>query len=103
MGLAIKLNKCKFLHESVRYLSLIFNKEGLRPDSTNLKAITSSPTRENISQLKSFLGIMNYYGNIIPNLSDLLTHYITINKKRNIEVGTYLGVFFHVSVYRPNS
>lgn len=72
MGLTIKLNKCKFLQESVRYLGFIINKQGLRPDPTKLEAIASAPTPKNVSQLKSFLGMLNYYGKFIPNLSDLL-------------------------------
>lgn len=72
MGLTVKLSKCKFLQESVKYLGFIINKQGLRPDPTKLEAIAEAPTPENVTQLKSFLGMLNYYGRFIPNLSNLL-------------------------------
>lgn len=72
MGLTIKASKCKFLQDSVKYLGFIINKDGLRPDTTKLEAISSAPEPKDTSQLKSFLGMLNYYGRFIPNLSTLL-------------------------------
>lgn len=71
-GLTVKLSKCRFLQESVKYLGFIIDKKGLRPDTTKLDAISSAPRPENITQLKSFLGMLNYYGKFISNLSTLL-------------------------------
>ncbi|KAJ8724121.1 hypothetical protein PYW07_008101 [Mythimna separata] len=81
MGLTVKLNKCKFLQDSVKYLGFIINKEGLRPDTEKLEAISSAPRPENVSQLKSFLGMVNYYGRFIPNLSTLLQPLHNLLKK----------------------
>lgn len=72
MGLTIKLSKCRFLQDRVNYLGFIIDKDGLRPDPSKLEAISRAPTPENISQLKSFLGMLNYYGHFIQNLSTLL-------------------------------
>ncbi|XP_022825572.1 uncharacterized protein K02A2.6-like [Spodoptera litura] len=71
-GLTVKLSKCSFLQESVKYLGFIIDKKGLRPDPAKLDAISSAPRPENITQLKSFLGMLNYYGKFISNLSTLL-------------------------------
>nr|XP_021183516.2 uncharacterized protein K02A2.6-like [Helicoverpa armigera] len=71
-GLTVKLSKCSFLQESVKYLGYIIDKEGLRPDTSKLDAISNAPRPENITQLKSFLGMLNYYGKFISNLSTLL-------------------------------
>ncbi|XP_049886533.1 uncharacterized protein K02A2.6-like [Pectinophora gossypiella] len=72
MGLTVKLSKCSFLQDSVKYLGFIINKEGLRPDPSKLDAISNAPRPENVTQLKSFLGMLNYYGRFIPNLSTML-------------------------------
>ncbi|XP_045535455.1 uncharacterized protein K02A2.6-like [Papilio machaon] len=72
MGLTVKFDKCKFLQDSVKYLGFIINKDGLRPDPEKLEAISSAPTPENVTQLKSFLGLLNYYGRFISNLSTIL-------------------------------
>ncbi|XP_053600427.1 uncharacterized protein K02A2.6-like [Plodia interpunctella] len=81
MGLTIKLSKCTFMAEQVKYLGFIINKEGLRPDPEKLKAISGAPTPENVTQLKSFLGMLNYYGKFVPNLSDLLHPLYCLLKK----------------------
>lgn len=72
MGLTIKFSKCKFLQDSVRYLGFIIDQSGLRPDPTKLEAISSAPRPNDVTQLKSFLGMLNYYGKFIPNLSTIL-------------------------------
>lgn len=41
-----------------------------------------APTPENVSQLRSFLGLINYYGRFLPNLSSLLAPlYLLLQKK----------------------
>lgn len=48
------------------------NKDEIRADPDKLKAITSMPEPENVSQLKSFLGMVNFYAKFMPNFSDIL-------------------------------
>jgi transposase InsO family protein len=72
MGLTIKLNKCSFLKKSVKYLGFIIDQEGLHPDKEKVQAIFKAPRPSDVTQLKSFLGLLNYYGKFIPNLSILL-------------------------------
>jgi hypothetical protein len=72
MGMTLKLSKCNFLQDRVKYLGFIIDKNGLRPDPTKLEAISDAPRPEDVSQLKSFLGMLNYYGKFMSNLSTLL-------------------------------
>lgn len=39
------------------------------PNSEKVRAIVNAPEPKDVSQLKSYLGILNYYGRFIPNLS----------------------------------
>lgn len=71
-GLTVKLNKCTFLQKNVKYLGFVIDKEGLHPDPGKLEAITAIPVPRDVTQLKSFLGLINYYGRFIPNLSTIL-------------------------------
>lgn len=71
-GLTVKLDKCKFLQKNVAYLGFVIDKEGLHPDPKKVEAIKEIPTPTNVTQLKSFLGFLNYYGKFIPNLSTML-------------------------------
>ncbi|CAK1595308.1 unnamed protein product [Parnassius mnemosyne] len=72
MGFTVKSEKCKFLQKSVKYLGFIIDKQGLHPDPKKMEAISNAPTPLNVTQLKSFLGLLNYYGKFIPNLSTIL-------------------------------
>lgn len=46
--------------------------KGIHADPAKLAAITEAPRPSNQQQLKSFLGLIQYYGKFIPNLSALL-------------------------------
>lgn len=72
MGLTVKLSKCTFLQKNVKYLGFIIDKEGLHPDPSKIDAIKNAPEPTDVTQLRSFLGMLNYYGKFIPNLSTLL-------------------------------
>ena len=71
-GLRLKLPKCDFMKPTVDYLGHLIDSEGLHATSEKLKAIVDAPTPKNITELRSFLGLLNYYGKFLPNLSTLL-------------------------------
>ena len=57
---------------SVEYLGHRISSLGLQPTNEKVKALKEAPVPRNVSQLKSFLGLLNYYGKFIPHLSTLL-------------------------------
>ena len=61
-GMRLKKEKCHFLQPSVEYLGHRISKEGLQPTEERCKAITGAPWPHNVSELKAFLGLINYYG-----------------------------------------
>ena len=71
-GFRIKLEKCEFLQPCIEYLGHIVSKDGIKPVQSKIEAIVHAPTPENVQQLRSFLGLTNYYGKFIPNLATLL-------------------------------
>ena len=68
-GLRLKLEKCQFFQDSVMYLGHILDKEGVRPHPDKVKAITAMPDPQNQSELRSFLGMVQYYDRFIPGLA----------------------------------
>lgn len=72
VGLKIKLQKCSFLAKEVKYLGYIVDKNGIRPDPEKLRAIKDMPSPEGISELRSFLGMVNFYARFVKNLSGML-------------------------------
>lgn len=77
----IKWEKCKFFRKSVTYLGHVISGEGIQPNPEKVRAISDAPKPENLTQLKSFLGLINYYGRFIPNLSQELIELYRLTKK----------------------
>ena len=71
-GIRMKKAKCTFMQESVEYLGHRVDAEGLHTTSEKLEAIVKAPEPSNVQELRSFLGLLNYYGKFMPNLSTLL-------------------------------
>lgn len=71
-GLRIRKDKCEFFQSSVEYLGHVIDAKGLHTAPSKITAIVDAPPPQNVSQLKSFLGLLNYYGRFIPNLASLL-------------------------------
>ena len=57
----------------MEYLGHKVSAAGLQPTDAKVKAIKEAPAPMNVSQLKSFLGLVNYYGKFLPNLSSVLS------------------------------
>ena len=68
---SVKVNgaKCQFYKDNVEYLGHNLSSEGIRPLSNKVDGILNAPTPTNVSELKSFLFMLNYYGKFLPNLS----------------------------------
>ena len=71
-GLTLNQAKCKFLLPRVEYLGHVIDQQGLHPTKEKVKAIREAPEPQNVSELRSFLGIINYYAKFLPNLSTKL-------------------------------
>ena len=60
-GLKLKKSKCIFGSPYVEYLGHVIDGEGLHPSKNKIRAIREAPEPTNITELKSFLGLLNYY------------------------------------------
>ena len=71
-GLRLNKEKCFFLRPSVEYLGHIIDSQGLHPTTEKVKAIQDALKPRNVAELRSFLGIINYYSRFLPNVSSKL-------------------------------
>ena len=71
-GARVQLGKCAFMQDSVEYLGYQIDAEGVHPTQDKLEAILNAPVPNNVSELRSFLGLLNYYGKFIPNLATMI-------------------------------
>ena len=71
-GVKLKRDKCSFLLPSVEFLGHHISAKGIQPTEQKIEAIRNAPEPKDITQLKSFLGAVNYYGKFLPDLSTVL-------------------------------
>ena len=65
----LKKEKCAYLLPSVEYLGHTISAEGLRTADSKVEAIVNAPAPRNVAELRSFLGLVNYYAKFLPNLA----------------------------------
>ena len=63
------------------YLGHIIDHDGLHPAPNKLMAIKDAPTPRNVTELKAFLGLINYYNKFMSNLSCILSPLYRLLKK----------------------
>lgn len=80
-GLRLKREKCELFKQSVEYLGFGIDRNGLHKSKNKVEAIVNSNCPRNVSELKSFLGMVNYYRCFVPNTSSVLTPLHSLLKK----------------------
>lgn len=71
-GLKLNREKCIWSMDEITYLGFKVNSQGIAPTSDKVSAIINAPVPKNISELQSFLGLLNFYRNFLPNASTVL-------------------------------
>ncbi|BHF81470.1 hypothetical protein SprV_0702460000 [Sparganum proliferum] len=70
-GLLLRADKCQLFLDSIKYLGFVFDVAGRHPVPENIRAIQRMPAPKNVSQLRSFLGLISYYSVFLPSLHDV--------------------------------
>ena len=71
-GLRLKAVKCQLMKPVLECLGHRVDAAGFHPVETKVKAIQEAPAPKTPTELRSFLGMLNFYGKFIPNLSSIL-------------------------------
>ena len=72
-GLWVRLNMCKFMAPSVTYLDHQIDLEGIHPTEDKIRTNWDAPAPHNVTVLKAFLGLFQFYSRYIPNIADKLS------------------------------
>ena len=70
-NLIIKLKKCKFEQRKIKFLEYTIRTDKLWTDSENIEKIINCPILIDITGVRKFMRLYNYYWKFIKNLSKL--------------------------------
>ena len=68
-GLTLNGDKCKFGVSEVTFFGYTIAENGIRPTDKTVAAIRHAPKPSNASEVRRFLGLVNYCSRFIPNFS----------------------------------
>ena len=68
-GLTVKLSKCAFMQDSVVYCGYLISSSGVHPMASNVEAVAKAPVPTNLTELRAFLGMVNYYHGFLDKLA----------------------------------
>lgn len=70
-GLMLNNDKCQFAVERVMFLGHIVTAQGIEADPEKIKAIKEMPTPKDTTDVKRFVGMVNYVGKFSPRIAEL--------------------------------
>ena len=74
--LCAKKKKCSFFQTSIEYLGFVIDQTGLNPNPDKIACVKEWPTPRNVRDVRSFLGLANYYRRFVKGFARI-AHPIT--------------------------
>ena len=68
-GLTLRVSKCQFMRDEVTYCGYVVSRRGVSPMPSNVEAVKEAPAPTCVTELRSFLGMVNYYNMYLPNMA----------------------------------
>ena len=69
-GLKLNKTQCQIRKQSIVFLGHFISSEDIKIDPSKIEAITKTPLPRSVNELQRFLGVINYLGKFIPNLTE---------------------------------
>ena len=69
--LKIRLDKCEFCKQELKFLGHVIGKDGIKTDEEKIKKVKEFPRPRNKKEIKSFLGLASYYRKFISGFSKI--------------------------------
>ena len=82
-NLHLRIDKCSWMKTRTRLLGHLISDQGLEADPEKVEAMVNFPRPQNVKQVQSFLGMVNYYACYIRGLADIRNDLTILTAKAN--------------------
>lgn len=72
VGLKINPDKCEFGKDSIDFLGYHVSADGISPTAERIAAIRNFPQPRNKTELRGFLGLINFHHRLLPGIAQIL-------------------------------
>ena len=80
-SLYLKASKCEFERDSLLFLGFIISNNGVSTDPDKVKAVQEFPVPTNLTESRSFIGLVSYYCRFVENFSKIASPITGLTKK----------------------
>ena len=80
-SLYLKASKCEFERDSLLFLGFIISNNGVSTDPDKVKAVQEFPVPTNLTESRSFIGLVSYYRQFVENFSKIASPITELTKK----------------------
>lgn len=70
-NLRFSYTKSKFGYTQVTFLGIVVNENGFSPDPDKIKTVEAYKTPSTVTEVKSFLGLCNFFRQFVPRFADI--------------------------------
>ena len=81
-GMQVHPRKCDWFKEEVEYLGYVINKDGISPQKKKIEKMLAIDTPKNASDVRKFLGMVNYYRYMWRQRSTLISPLTEVSNKK---------------------
>ena len=86
-NLKLKPTKCSLVSVEVIYLGYMISRTGISADPQKIEAVQNFPPPDDLTSLRSFLGLASYYRGFVRDFHQLLVHFIYYFKRTQFFCG----------------